>query len=99
MLKFQTFLPLKEPLVAIQWTCAFTSRKCVFESGISIPDLLEKPPFFLSQSSNFAWKKQPENLNFHSFSLWKIILAASFNERHAVTSRKNVAEKGILMPN
>ena len=87
-------------LVAIfSETCALTSRKCVFEPGISIPNLLEKVQIFLSHSSVFALGKYPENLNFHSFLSLKDRLVASFNERHVHTSRKNVAEQGIIMSN
>ena len=64
MLNFQTFLPLKEPLVATFCeTCALTSRKCAFEPGISIPNLLEKLQFFLAALLHFcvreiAWKSK-----------------------------------------
>ena len=45
-------------LVAIfSETRALTSRKCVFEPGISIPNLLEKVQIFLSHSSVFALGK------------------------------------------
>ena len=41
------FLPLKELLEAtFGETCALTSKKCVFEQGISIPNFLEKIQFF-----------------------------------------------------
>ena len=63
-LNFQTFLPLKEPSVAAFCeTCALTSRKCAFEPGISIPNLLEKLQLFLVVLLRFcfretAWKSK-----------------------------------------
>ena len=55
MLNFWIFLPLKELLVAtFGETCPLTSKKCVFEQGISIPNVLEKIQFFWSHSSVFA---------------------------------------------
>ena len=51
-------------------------------------------------SSVFALEKQPKNLNFQSFFLpLNDPLMATFNETRAPTSRKYVAEVGILMPN
>ena len=58
MLNFQTFLPLKELLVATFCeTCALTSRKCAFEQGISIPNLPEKLQFFLVALLRFCFRK------------------------------------------
>ena len=90
-LNFQTFLPLKEPLVATySETCTLTSRKCVFEPGISISNSSEKIQFLWSHSSVFDLQKPPKNLNFQVFLSLKDRFVASFNERHAPTSRKNV---------
>ena len=50
-------------------------------------------------SSAFALEEQPEKLNFQSFLHLRNPLVASFNETHALTSRKNAAEKGIIIPN
>ena len=57
MLNFWIFLPLKELLVAtFGETCALTSKKCVFEQGISIPNVLEKIQFF-GRTPPFLLKK------------------------------------------
>ena len=45
-------------LVAIfSETCALTSRKCVFEPGISIPNLLEKVQIFFVALLRFCLRK------------------------------------------
>ena len=55
----------------------------------------------MSHSSILLYiEKLRKNLNFQSFFLLLIDpLVASFNEMRAPTSKENVAEQGILMPN
>ena len=77
-------------MVAFSETCTFTSRKFVFEPGIRISNSLEKIQFLWSHSSVFDLQKPPKNLNFQVFLPLKDRFVASFNERHAPTSRKTV---------
>ena len=59
MLNYQICLPLTERLVAIfSETCALTLTKCIFELGISIPNLLEKPQVFLVALLLFCFRKK-----------------------------------------
>ena len=44
-------------------------------------------------------EKQPENLNFESFLSLIDPFVATFNETRTLTSRKFVAEQGIVMLN
>ena len=50
-------------------------------------------------SSVFGLEKQPNNLNIHNVFLLREPSVATFNEMHAPTSRKYVAERGIVMKN
>ena len=96
VLNFQTFLSKKETFAAtFSETCALFFRKDISEPGISIPNLLEKLQFFWSHSSIFALEKYPEYLNFNSFLPLRDALVASFNKRHAPTSRKYVDDQGM----
>ena len=100
ILNFQISLPLKDPLVAtVSETCPLTSRKYVFEPGISSQSLLEKSRFFWSHLLFLALEKYSESLNFYIFLHPKDTLVATFNERRAPTSRTFVAKQGISMSN
>ena len=100
-LNFQSFfLPLIDPLVAtVNETRAPTSRKYVSEQAIVIPNWSKTFQTFWLQSSVFPLEKQPKNLNFQSFLPLIDPLVATFSETCAPTSRKYVAEKGLMMPN
>ena len=80
-------------------TCELTSRKYVFEQGMSIASLSEKNEVFWSHSSVFALEKQSKKVNFHSFLPLRDPLVATFNETCAPTSKKYVAKQDILMTN
>ena len=43
--------------------CALTSRKHLSEPGMSVLNLSQKLPFFLSQFYFFSLEKQPKNMN------------------------------------
>ena len=59
MLNFQTFLPIKETLVATSSeTCAPTSIKYVPEKGILMPNLSESNQYFWPHSSIFDLQKE-----------------------------------------
>ena len=94
------FLLLTDPLVAtFSETRAPTSRKYVAEQGMVMPNWLKTFHTFWSHSSTFALEKQPKNLNFHSVLPLTDPLVATFSETCATTSRKYVAEQGIVLPN
>ena len=80
-------------------TCAIPSRKYASEPGMAIPNLSEKLQFFWSHASVFALERKLKKLNFQSFLPLRNTLVAAFNEMCAPTSRKYVAEKGMVMPN
>ena len=86
-------------MATVSETCPLTSRKYVFEPGISSQSLLEKPRFFWSHLLFLALEKYPESLNFYIFLHPKDTLVATFNERRAPTSRTFVAKQGISMSN
>ena len=74
-----------------------TSRKYVCEQGIVMPNLSKIIRTFRLHSSVFATKKLRK---FSEFFLPLIdSLVATFNEMSAPTSRKNIAEQGIVMSN
>ena len=92
------FLRLIDPLVAtFNETRAPTSRKDEAEQGAVMPNWSKTFQTFWSHSSVFSLEKQPKNLNFQSFLPLKDPLVATFNETRAPTSRKYVAEQGIVM--
>ena len=65
--KFQSFLPLRKPLVAtFNEKRAPTSRKYVAEQDIVMPNWLKTFRSFWSHSSVFPKEKQPEKINFES---------------------------------
>ena len=78
-------------MVTFNETRARTSRKYVAKKGIAMPNWSKAFPTFRSHSSVLSLEKQPKNL--------VDPLVAIFKERRAPTSRKHVAEQGILMPN
>ena len=90
---FQSFLPLRNPLVAsFNETRAPTSRKYVVEKGSAMSNWSKTFETFWSHSSVSALEKQPEKVNFLSFLPLRNPLAASFNETRAPASRKYVTE-------
>ena len=78
--------------------CAPTSRKYVAEEGIVMPNWLKTFQTFRSHSSLFALES---NLKSKFSELLPLIdpLLVTFSETCAPTSRKYVAEKGLMMPN
>ena len=76
-----------------------TLRKYVAEQGIVMPTWSKIFQTFWSHYSVFAIENQSEKLNFQSFLPLKDSLVATFNETRAATSRKDVAEQYIVMPN
>ena len=64
-----------------------------------ILNFLKKLQFLLSDSSAFALEKRLKNLIFHSFFPLEDALVATFNETRAPTSRKYVAEQGVVKRN
>ena len=95
------FLPLINPLVAtFNKTRTLTSRKYVAQQDIMIPNWSKIIQNFWSHSSILLCiKKLRKNLNFQSFLPLIDPLVATFNEMRALTSKKNVAEQGIVTPN
>ena len=98
---FRVFLPLKQALVAtFSEAGAPTARLYVSEQGVVIQsssDSLQSSQF---NSSISALEKQSKSLNFRSFlSPLKKLCWLAFHKTHAPTSRKYVAEQGIMMPN
>ena len=80
-------------------TRAPTSRKYVAEQGIVMPNWSKIFQNFWSHSSVFALEKQPQSLLFRVLLPLRDPLVATFNEMHAPTSRKYVAEEGIVITN
>ena len=80
-------------------TRAPTFRNYVAEQGVVMPSWSKPFQSSWSHSSVFALQKLIKNLNFQSFFTSKSPLVATFNEMRASTSRKYVAEQGIVMPN
>ena len=76
-----------------------TSRKYVVKQSLTTPNWAKIFQTSLPHSSVFALQKQPEKLNFHIFLFLNDPLVATFNETCAPTSRKYVAEQGIVMVN
>ena len=95
------FLPPRDPLVAtFSETRPRTSRKYVAQQDIAMPNWSKTFQTFWSYTSVFASEKHPKNLNFRiPFTSGKDPLLATFNETRAPTSRKDLAEQGIVMPN
>ena len=79
-------------------TRAPTSRKNVAEQDIVMPNWSKIFQTFWSHSSVFDLEKQLKNLNFQSFFICDSPFVATFNKTRATTSRKHVAELGIVMP-
>ena len=71
-----------------------TSRKCILEQVIIMPNLWQSLQFFYSHTSVFALEKFPKNLNFLSF--FNETLVTIFNEKHAPTFKKYVAKQDII---
>ena len=95
------FLPPRNTLVAsFSETGAPTFRKYVAEQGIMMPEFYATLQTFWSYSSVFASEKHPKNLNSRiAFTSERDPLLATFSETRAPTSRKDLAEQGIVMPN
>ena len=97
---FRVFLSLRDPFVAtFNETRAPTSRKYEAERRIVMPNWPKTFQTFWSHSFVFALEKQPINLNFQIFSISKRSLVATFYETGVPTSKNNVAEQDIEMPN
>ena len=65
-----------------------------------MPNLWQTLQSLWSHSSVFALEKYPKNLNFQSFfTSLQEALVANFNKKRALTSRKYIAEHGVIMPN
>ena len=80
-------------------TCALTSRKYLAEQGMELPNLSEKPKFFLSHSSVFTLEKYPKNLNLGAFLPLKKLLEATLCKVCPLTFRKKyVAKPGKSIP-
>ena len=60
---------------------------------------LQSLRLFLVALVRFCLRKQSKNLKFNSFFTSKKHLMATFNESHAPTSRNQVSELSIIMPN
>ena len=71
-----------------------TSRKCIPEQVIIMPNLWQSLQFFYSHTSIFALEKFPKNLNF--LSLFNETLVTIFNEKRAPTFKKYVAKQDII---
>ena len=71
-----------------------TSRKCILEQVIIMPNLWQPLQFFYSHTSVFALEKFPKNLNFLSF--FNETLVTIFNEKRAPTFKKYVAKQDII---
>ena len=71
-----------------------TSRKCILEQVIIMPNLWQSLQFFYSHTSVFALEKFPKNLNFLSF--FNETLVTIFNEKRAPTFKKYVAKQDII---
>ena len=71
-----------------------TSRKCIPEQVIIMPNLWQSLQFFYSHTSIFALEKFPKNLNFLSF--FNETLVTIFNEKRAPTFKKYVAKQDII---
>ena len=71
-----------------------TSRKCILEQVIIMPNLWQSLQFFYSYTSVFALEKFPKNLNFLSF--FNETLVTIFNEKRAPTFKKYVAKQDII---
>ena len=78
-LNFQSFLPLKDPLVAtFNETRALTSRNYVAEQGIVMSNWSKIFQTFWSHSSVLPLEKQLKHLNFHNFFISKRIVCGYF---------------------
>ena len=78
-------------------TRALTLGKYVAEQGVVMSNWLKTFQTCWSHSSLFALEKQAK---FSELSLPQVdLLVATFKETHAPTSRKYVAEQGIVMQN
>ena len=83
-------------MVTVDEICALTSRKFVVQRSKN----LWKTKIALVILPLFCFREYTmKKLNFWTFLPLKNTLVATFNEVRAPTSRKNVAEQGILMPN
>ena len=82
-------------------TRAPTSRKYVAQQDIMMPNRSKIIQNFRSHSSILLYiRKTTKKPKFSEFFLPLIDpLVATFNDMHAPTSKKNVAEQGIVTPN
>ena len=90
----------RDPLVAtFSESRAPSYWKSVTEQAIVMPNWSKAYQTFRWHSSVFALEKQPKNLNFQSAFTPREPLVGTFSETRSPTSRKYVAEQGIVMPN
>ena len=77
--KFLDFLPLKELLVVtFSKVCALTSKKCVSNSDVSIPNFSDKLKFFLDTLLRFCFRRKALKSRFSDFlylqgKLWWLV--------------------------
>ena len=76
-----------------------TSKKYVAEQVIVMPNWSKTFQAVRSHSPVFVLEKQHLSLNFERFFTSKDPLVATSDETSAPTSRKYIAEHGILKPN
>ena len=76
-----------------------TSWKYVARKGIVKPHWSKLFQNFWLQSFVFALEKQAKKPSFKTFFTLKDLFVGTFRETRAPTSRKYVAEQGIVMPN
>ena len=82
-----------------QWNaCALFQKICSWIRYINAKFIRSKSIISIALL-RFCFRIKPEYLNFYSILSLKDHLVASFNERHGPSSRKNVAEQGMIMPN
>ena len=94
------FLSLTDTLVAtFNERPALTSRKYVAEQAILTLNWSKSFQPFWSHFFLFSLEKQAKNLNFQSVLPVTDPLVGSLNEMRTPTSKKYVAEQGIMMPN
>ena len=98
--KFSEFFTSNRPFVGyFQWNPCTYFQKIYSWARYSDAKLIKKILNFLLTLLRSCFRKQPKNLNFHSFFTSKRHFLGYF-EWHACTYfKKYVAEQGIVMPN
>ena len=83
-------------VASLNGTRAPTSKKCVAEKGIVMPNWLKSFQTFWLHSSIFALEKQLQKPNFQSF--FYVLLHVSFNEKWTPIPKKFVVEQRFPTP-